>query len=110
MSVYAIVMVGRDSLRRSPGYKTLQNNVNAMEWPSKSPDLSPIEQAWDMLDRRVRQRRVQPQTLLQLQQALVQEWNNIPINVIRRYLRSMRRRCRVVIQSARGATQGTLLC
>ena len=35
MSVYAIVMVDRDS-----GYKTLQNNVNGMEWPSKSPDVA----------------------------------------------------------------------
>lgn len=81
------------------------NNVDVMEWPSKSPDLSPIEQVWDLLDRRVRQRPVQPQTLRQLQHALVQEWNNIPMNVIRRYIRSMRRRCRAVIQSAGGHTR-----
>ena len=48
------------------------NNVDAMEWPSKFPDLSPIEQVWDLLDRRVRERPVQPQ-LRQLQHALVQE-------------------------------------
>ena len=81
------------------------NNVDVMEWPSKSPDLSPIEQVWDLLDRRVRQRPVQPQTLRQLQHALVQEWNNIPMNVIRRYIRSMRRRGRRVIQSAGGHTR-----
>ena len=81
------------------------NNVDVMEWPSKSPDLSPIEQEWDLLDRRVRQRPVQPQTLRQLQHALVQEWNNIPMDVIRRYKRSMRRRCRAVIQSAGGHTR-----
>ena len=81
------------------------NNVDVMEWPSKSPDLSPIEQVWDLLDRRVRQRPVQPQTLRQLQHALVQEWNNNPMNVIRRYIRSMRRRCRAVIQSAGGHTR-----
>ena len=78
------------------------NNVDVMEWPLKSPYFSPIEQVWDLLDRRVRQRPVQPQTLRQLQHALVQEWNNIQMNVIRRYIRSMRRRCRTVIQSARG--------
>ena len=50
----------------SPGYKTLQNNVNVMEWSSKSPDLSPKERVWDQLDRRVRQRPVQPQMLCQL--------------------------------------------
>ena len=26
------------------------NNVDVFEWPSKSPDLSPIEQVWDLLD------------------------------------------------------------
>ena len=76
------------------------NNVDVMEWPSKFLDLSPIEQVWDLLDRRVRQRAVQPQTLRQLQHALVQEWNYIPMNVIRQYIRSMRRRCRAEIQSA----------
>ena len=55
------------------------NNVDVFERPSKSPDLSPI----DLLDRCVRQRPVQPQTLRQLQHALVQEWNNILMNVIR---------------------------
>ena len=40
------------------------NNVDVFEWPSKSPDLSPTEQVWDLLDRRVRQHPVQLQTLL----------------------------------------------
>ena len=81
------------------------NNVDVMEWPLKFPDLSPIEQVWDLLDRRVRQRPVSPQTLRQLQHALVQEQNNIPMDVIRRYIRSMRRRCRAMIQSSGGHTR-----
>ena len=64
-------MVGHDSLSMASGYKTLQNNMNVMEWPSKSPDLSMIEQVWDLLDRCVRQRPILPQTLHQIQQALV---------------------------------------
>lgn len=54
------------------------NNVNVMEWPSMSPDLSPIEHIWDELDRRVRARLNQPANLAQLQAALLQEWNNPP--------------------------------
>ena len=78
-----------------------------MDWLSKSPDLSPIEQIWDLLqlDRRVRQRPAQPQTLHQLEQALRHEWQNIPVNMIRQYLRSMNRRCRAVINAAGGHTR-----
>lgn len=82
------------------------NQINVMNpWPAKSPDLSPIEHVWDELDRRVRRRPVQPQTLRQLGNALVQEWRNIPMNIIRRYLRSMNRRCRAVIGAAGGHTR-----
>ena len=99
----------QDNARPHTARLTMQylpaNNVDVMEWSSKSPDLSPVEQVWDLLDRRVRQRPVQPQTLRQLQHALVQEWNNIPMNVIRRYIRSMRRLCRAVTQSAGGHTR-----
>ena len=40
-----------------------QNNVNVMNWPPYSPDLSPIEHLWDVLDRRVRNRPQPPTTL-----------------------------------------------
>jgi transposase len=51
-----------------------QNNINVLPWPSKSPDLNPIEHLWDQLDKRVRQRQPLPQTLDQLRQMLQQEW------------------------------------
>ena len=81
------------------------NNINVMQWPSMSPDLLPIEQVWDELDKRVRRRQIQPNTLAQFEQALIHEWNNLPQNVIRRYLRSMRRRCIAINNAAGGHTR-----
>lgn len=81
------------------------NNVDVMHWPSLSPDLSPIEHIWDELDRRVRNRPNPLHTLVQLEQAVIQEWNNLPLRLIRRYIRSMQGRCNAVIQSRGGHTR-----
>jgi len=75
-----------------------------LDWPAKSPHLSPIEHVWDVLGRRVRRRRNQPTNLQELNQALREEWDNIPPNVMRRYIGSMRRRCNAVIQANGGHT------
>ena len=44
-----------------------------MEWPAVGPDLNSIEHAWDRLNRSVRGRHVPPQTLQDLEQALIEE-------------------------------------
>ena len=37
-------------------------DVNVLPWPAKSPDLHPIEQIWDLLDRRVKATAIPPRT------------------------------------------------
>jgi hypothetical protein len=41
-------------------------------------DLSPIEHLWDELGRRVHHRQNPPETLQELHDTFVHEWNNIP--------------------------------
>ena len=65
------------------------------------PDLLPIEHLWDELGRRVRHRQNPPETLQELGDALVHEWNNIPQAFIQRLIGSMRRKCETV-DTARG--------
>ena len=67
-----------------------QNNINVLPWPSKSPNLNPVEPLWDQLDKRVRQRQPPPQTLDQLRQMLQQEWRTIQRNNVRNLIESMR--------------------
>jgi transposase len=39
---------------RSMRHFLQDRNVSVLPWPAKSPYLNPIEQVWDLLDRRVR--------------------------------------------------------
>ena len=55
-----------------------QNHICVLPWPALSPDLSPIEHLWDELGRHVHHHQNPPETLQELHDALVHEWNNIP--------------------------------
>ena len=66
-----------------------RNNVKVLPWPAVSPDMNPIEHIWDYVGRKVRARG-NGNNLRDLGNALIQEWNNIPNIVIRRYVRTMR--------------------
>ena len=69
------------------------NSINIMNWPAKSPDMSPVENLWDELGRRVYQRRPPPATVLQLCRAIEDEWNNMPQLTVMTLFESMRHRC-----------------
>ena len=93
------------------------NNIAPLAWPPYSPDLTPIEHMWDELDRRVRKRRNPrpspplpppppprtPATLAQLRNALIDEWNNIPMRTVNALVNSIQRRIRAAT-AARGGT------
>jgi hypothetical protein len=64
------------------------NHIRTIPWPALSSDLSPIEHLWDELGRRVRNGLNPPETLDELRRALIQEWNNIPLAVIRNLIGS----------------------
>ena len=81
------------------------NNVDHLDWPARSPDLSPIEHVWYILGQRVRQRVPRPRTLQALGAALQEEWRRIPQLQIARLIRSMRRRCVACIDATGGHTR-----
>ena len=81
-----------------------RNNVNVLPWPAVSADMNPIKHIWDYLGRTVRTRGI-VHNLRDLENAFIQERNNIPNVVIRRYVRSMRGRLAVCINSRGGHTR-----
>ena len=70
--------------------------IQSMIWPSRSPDLNPIEHVWDMLGRRVR--RHIPDTIQNLRAAVQEEWALIPQEDIAKLIQSMPDRIREVLE------------
>ncbi|GFV57898.1 transposable element Tcb2 transposase [Trichonephila clavipes] len=54
-----------------------EEGIIQMEWPACSPDMNPIEHVWDALGRRVTGRELPPQTLQEMERALLKEWVRI---------------------------------
>ena len=67
------------------------NNVQPLDLPQYSADLSAIEHLWDQLDRQVRQRQPPPATRAQLTKALVEECINALVNSMAKRIRAMTR-------------------
>ena len=80
-----------------------ENNVDVMAWPSRSPDLNPIENVWDFIGRRCQARN--PQNLRHLADLLVAEWNGMSQEFINNLISSIPRRIRDVIEVNGGSTR-----
>jgi transposase len=78
--------------------------IQSLAWPANSPDLNPIEHAWDCLGRRV-YTHAQPANTQQLADLLVEEWRLIPQEFLDNLIRSMTNRVRAVLESQGGYTR-----
>jgi len=74
-----------------------ENVPNLMDWPANSPDLNPIENLWNIVKRNVEKR--MPQIQKDLTDFMKEEWDAIPENVLINLVKSMRRRCELVIEN-----------
>ena len=79
-------------------------NVNVLQWPARSPDLSPIKHLWDHYGRQVIECH-DIDNILNLELALQAEWVRIPLQVKRKLICSMRCRCLAVMAANGGHTR-----
>ncbi|GFX03861.1 transposable element Tcb2 transposase [Trichonephila clavipes] len=74
-----------------------EEKIVRMEWSACSRGKNPIEHVWDALRRRVAGRQPPPQTLQELERALLEEWDRIPQLVINCLIDSMPQRCSTLL-------------
>ncbi len=79
--------------------------VRRLPWPSRSPDLNPIEHVWDSITRRINSRPNIAESLHQLEVWVREEWRQLPQPDIDALIDSMPRRVRAVIIARGGSTQ-----
>lgn len=79
--------------------------LEVLDWPAVSPDMNPIEHVWDHLLLKLKLRNVAPRNLLELEHAIVEEWDNLDEFYIRRLIESMPNRMRAVIRARGGNTR-----
>ena len=82
-----------------------EEDIEQLPWPAFSPDLNPIEHAWDALGRAVRNRPNRPTNLRELEEALVQEWGNLSQRDLNKLIESVPRHIDAVIQARGGYTR-----
>jgi transposase len=84
-----------------------QESVQTIPWPAMSPDMNPIEHAWDFIGRKINQRNPKCQNIDELRTAILQEF---PQERLRRLVRSMTRRVTELHNKCGGNTRYWFLC
>ena len=73
------------------------NNIASLPWPAQSPDLNPIENLWDELERQVRNHKPLPKNPNDLWEILQEKWLKLDVNKYKNLVDSMPHRIEAVI-------------
>ena len=79
--------------------------ISVLPWPAQSPDLNPIENIWNEIDRKVCNLRNQPKNLQDLEWKVKTAWRSISLDYIHKLIESMPRRIQTCIEAQGGITK-----
>lgn len=98
----------QDNARPHIAHETMdylqESGIETLEWPARSPDLSPIEHVWDMIGRNLSRLPRPPANLDELWHAVRRIWMSIPQYDIDHLILSMPNRTNECINNHGGAT------
>lgn len=79
-------------------------DIKVMEWPSRSPDLNPIENLWGILVRKVYKDGRQFSSISELKSAILDAWDDLGPETFQKLVQSMPNRVFEVIRANGGQT------
>ena len=80
-----------------------KNNLKILDWPGNSPDMNPIENIWDYIQRKIDDCHFK--TKDDLYDKDKEEWKSLPKSYIENLIDSMPRRIDTVIKAKGGSTR-----
>ena len=83
----------------------INNNIKTLDWPSQSPDLSPIEHIWNEVDRRLRKLPGQISSKDDLWKKVGDIWEDIDVNTCIKLIGTMPEHIRDIIKAKGGYTR-----
>lgn len=77
------------------------NKIPLLDWPPQSPDLSPIENLWTILKRKVAAHKTPSKKVLK--EVIFKEWQNISSDICHKLVATMPNRIKSVIKAKGGS-------
>ena len=76
-----------------------ENQIQTFEWPPQSPDLSPIENIWNVLKMKMKALRPRPRTYARMRDAIYEIWPGLQDDIRVNLIDGFRSRLKAVIKS-----------
>jgi hypothetical protein len=81
------------------------NNIKILDWLAQSPDLNPIENIWEILDKKIKNSPDKPINTEELWSLLQKEWYSMDKEIVRKLYLSMTSRINDLYNSSGGYTK-----
>src|SRR5690554_6549772 len=80
---------------------------DVLPWPAQSADLIPIELVWNYLKVQFGAREKRPSSIHELWKVILEEWEKVPMDFVRKLIESMPRRVAAVMKAKQNTNDST---